>query len=283
MRKKSCGHEARSSHMAKRCSCSMSLRINSSPAPKRLLSKTTTPTSWTSKPTAASVACSYIYCYVIIYSGAGSVFVIKSAYKYRSDGDTVRFDDNIELHHVSRSEPCRMIHLADEPVHSHRLSHQYTEMSFEVNLSETKQPARLVILPYRDHIDQAAADVSIAPRGGAVYGGSIVFCLHKEIDSMLALLNTLVHFKYVNPQQIEAGDGVDSNGLWKIESATLGWSGQAVRLRVNAKSRSHYRMKHVATGSYLCVSPHISSYLPASLYICEMCGYRVVSLCEPQR
>eukprot|EP00658_Telonema_sp_P-2_P046403 TRINITY_DN3455_c0_g3_i1.p2 TRINITY_DN3455_c0_g3~~TRINITY_DN3455_c0_g3_i1.p2 ORF type:complete len:175 (-),score=23.36 TRINITY_DN3455_c0_g3_i1:191-715(-) len=123
----------------------------------------------------------------------GSWWLVKSAYKFRSDGDCVRFGDSVELHELvlsssSDSRP-KALHISDTAEEFSSGAHQYVELTFGVNLAGSA--SRLLVEPYRANSDQEMWQESREElRKSPVYGGSIVYCAHKEIDSLLSGLET---------------------------------------------------------------------------------------------
>ena len=88
-----------------------------------------------------------------------------------------------------------------------------------------------------------------------MYGGSIVYCLHKEIDALLSSGQSGVTFKRPEGTVLESATdtNVDANALWKIEASTLHWAGSAVDAANSRVSQNpqQYRLLHIASGSYL--------------------------------
>ena len=77
----------------------------------------------------------------------GSWWQVKSSYKFRSDGDVVRFGDSIELHEITMTagSASKGLHIANEPTEAGSW-HRYVEMTFEANLSEDASRLQVLVI-----------------------------------------------------------------------------------------------------------------------------------------
>jgi len=123
-----------------------------------------------------------------LFFDAGSWWQVLPAYKFRSEGDKVRWDDAIVLvnaaaggHHTGH-----YLHIAESESPSGRGgegdTHPYVEMSFEVNVSAAAM-SRFRVQAYRSCERQvhSLSVASAAPNSPElVLGGDVVYIFHKE-------------------------------------------------------------------------------------------------------
>jgi hypothetical protein len=172
---------------------------------------------------------------------------IMPAYKSKKEGDKVMPNDIVVFVSEKVEKTCVCVSSAEVKAGG---LHEYVQRRFEVNANV--DGSKLKMIPCAQTPVVLDLDTTTPKTADSLKGGDSITFFHRETESYLMFdkdLGRAPFYKYTPSSK--RNDGMDSNGLWKVESDTVEWEGDLVPWAVKGADSTRYRVKHLASNMYL--------------------------------